>query len=81
MAVKITFEIIGSINFWEGLHEFFEKLISGGNTLLWGYVLIAVLLKLDVYFPNGSRFAQARYLKEMFRLLKIKEKAPENTNR
>ncbi|MGE7192066.1 alanine:cation symporter family protein, partial [Lysinibacillus fusiformis] len=58
-----------------------EKFITGGNTVLWGYVLIAVLLLLGVYFTIGSRFAQVRYLREMFRLLRVKEKNPENTSK
>jgi alanine or glycine:cation symporter, AGCS family len=58
-----------------------EKLIASGNTVLWGYVLIVVLLGLGIYFTIGSKFAQIRHVKEMFRLLKVKEKPPEHTEK
>lgn len=58
-----------------------EKLIASGNTVLWGYVLIVVLLGLGIYFTIGSKFAQIRHVNEMFRLLKVKEKPPEHTEK
>ena len=39
------------------------------NTLLWSYILIAMLIVLGVYFTFRTKFVQFRYFGEMFRLL------------
>ena len=49
----------------EGLLGF----IDGINTLLWSYVLIAMLVVLGLYFTFRTKFVQFRYFGEMFRLL------------
>ncbi|WP_100406336.1 alanine/glycine:cation symporter family protein [Bacillus solitudinis] len=46
-----------------------ERIVDGGNTLLWTYVLIALLLILGVYFTVRTGFVQVRLFKEMFRLI------------
>ena len=43
--------------------------IDSINTLLWSYVLIAMLIVLGVYFTFRTKFVQFRYFGEMFRLL------------
>lgn len=48
---------------------FFEKIVSTGNTILWSYVLIILLIVLGVYFTVKTDFVQFRFLKEMLRLL------------
>ena len=48
---------------------FFESLISTGNTILWSYLLIALLIILGIYFTLRTNFVQFRYIGEMFRLL------------
>lgn len=49
--------------------SFLQKMVSTGNTILWSYVLIAVLILLGLYFTFKSNFVQFRFLGEMFRLL------------
>ncbi|WP_349407395.1 sodium:alanine symporter family protein [Pseudalkalibacillus sp. SCS-8] len=46
-----------------------EEIVGFLNTYLWGYVLIAALLGLGVYFTVATRFVQFRYLGEMTRVL------------
>ena len=46
-----------------------SSLINSINTLLWSYVLIAMLITLGLYFTYKTKFVQFRYFKEMFRLL------------
>lgn len=46
-----------------------ESIISAGNTLLWTYVLIFLLIGLGVYFTVRSNFVQFRMIGEMVRLL------------
>ncbi len=53
--------------------EILNNFVSAGNTLLWGYVLIALLLGLGLYFTIGSKFVQLRHIGEMFRLLGDKD--------
>jgi AGCS family alanine or glycine:cation symporter len=48
---------------------FFESLISIGNTILWSYLLIGLLIILGIYFTVRTKFVQFRYIREMFRLL------------
>ncbi|MGD6794743.1 alanine/glycine:cation symporter family protein [Metabacillus indicus] len=50
--------------------DFLNGMISGGNTILWSYLLIYMLVGLGLYFTVRSRFVQFRYFGEMFRLLK-----------
>ncbi|WP_279230397.1 alanine/glycine:cation symporter family protein [Thermohalobacter berrensis] len=46
-----------------------QKIIDIANTLLWSYILIALLIILGIYFTIKTNFAQFRFIKEMFRLL------------
>lgn len=46
-----------------------EKAISLGNTLLWSYILVALLIIIGIYFTFRSNFVQFRFLGEMFKLL------------
>ncbi|WP_330949127.1 alanine/glycine:cation symporter family protein [Virgibacillus sp. MG-45] len=48
---------------------FLENLISDVNTILWTYVLIAVLIGLGLWFTVQTKFVQFRYFPEMFRVL------------
>ncbi len=50
--------------------EFLKAIISNGNTVLWSYLLIYMLVGLGLYFTIRSKFVQFRYFGEMFRLLK-----------
>ncbi|MBM7588245.1 Na+/alanine symporter [Bacillus pakistanensis] len=47
-----------------------ESLINWGNTILWSYVLIALLIGLGIYFTFRTKFVQVANPREMFRLLK-----------
>jgi AGCS family alanine or glycine:cation symporter len=47
-----------------------ESLINWGNTILWSYVLIFLLVGLGIYFSIQTKFVQITNLREMFRLLK-----------
>ena len=47
----------------------FQSLVSVGNTILWSYLLIALLIGLGIYFSIATKFAQFRFIGEMFRLL------------
>lgn len=49
--------------------NFLQNVISIGNTILWEYILIALLIFLGLYFTVKSNFVQFRLLGEMFRLL------------
>jgi AGCS family alanine or glycine:cation symporter len=49
--------------------NFLNSVIDFGNNLLWGKVLIAMLIVLGLYFSVGTKFAQFRLIKEMFKLL------------
>ncbi|QPC47752.1 alanine/glycine:cation symporter family protein [Mangrovibacillus cuniculi] len=53
--------------------EFIEKFVAAANGYLWGYILIALLLGLGLYFTFGSRFVQITRIGEMFRLLSDKD--------
>ncbi len=46
-----------------------EKIVSVGNTILWQYVLIVLLITMGLYFTVKSNFVQFKFLGEMFRLL------------
>ncbi|WP_209123775.1 sodium:alanine symporter family protein [Alkalihalobacillus sp. BA299] len=48
----------------------FNDLIDWGNTLLWSYVLIALLIGLGIYFTFTTNFVQIKNVIEMFRLIK-----------
>lgn len=49
--------------------ELLNQIISNINDVLWGYILIALLIILGIYFSIKTRFVQFRYFKEMIRLL------------
>ncbi len=53
--------------------DILNNLVSGANSILWGYVLIGLLLILGLYFTIGSKFVQIRHLGEMIRLLGDKD--------
>ncbi|WP_350343116.1 alanine/glycine:cation symporter family protein [Proteinivorax tanatarense] len=50
--------------------SFLENVIALGNTILWSYVLIFLLIGAGTYFTIKSNFVQFRFFKEMFRLIK-----------
>ncbi|WP_199868476.1 alanine/glycine:cation symporter family protein [Virgibacillus senegalensis] len=47
----------------------FADILSTLNDLLWGYVLIAVLIGLGLYFTIRTKFVQFKLIPEMFRVL------------
>ena len=49
--------------------EFLNYLIDKGNTILWSYVLIVMLIGIGLYFTFRLKFVQFRMIKEMVRLL------------
>ncbi|TGB02423.1 alanine/glycine:cation symporter family protein [Halobacillus salinus] len=51
------------------MEGFLSGIIDSANGVLWGYVLIAGLLGLGIYFTIASRFVQFRFIGEMFRVL------------
>ena len=50
--------------------EFFNRLVDGGNGLLWGSVLIYLLIGAGLYFTVMTRGIQFRYFGHMFKLLR-----------
>ncbi|WP_432407974.1 alanine/glycine:cation symporter family protein [Wukongibacter sp. M2B1] len=52
-----------------------KSIISKGNTLLWSYVLIFLLITLGLYFTTSLKFPQFRFFFEMFKLLKSGRKS------
>ncbi|MCP3944536.1 MAG: alanine:cation symporter family protein [Desulfobacteraceae bacterium] len=48
---------------------FLENIVSTGNTFLWSYVLIVLLIAIGIYFTIRTNFVQFRFLGEMIRLL------------
>ncbi len=57
----------------EFITSMIEKIVSFGNDILWGYLLIALLIIAGIYFTVASGFVQFKYIGEMFRLLTDKE--------
>ena len=49
--------------------DFLFGVVNSVNTLLWSYILIAMLIVLGLYFTFRTKFVQFRYFGEMFRLL------------
>ena len=49
--------------------ELFNEFVIVINNYLWGFILIALLIVLGLYFSIKTNFVQFRYFKEMFRLL------------
>ena len=54
---------------------FFERLISGINDALYGYLLIILLIAGGLYFTFRTKFVQFGMIKEQFRV--VGEKAPD----
>ncbi|ARI78660.1 alanine/glycine:cation symporter family protein [Halobacillus mangrovi] len=51
------------------MEELLSSIIDFSNNILWGYVLIAGLLGIGIYFTIASRFVQFRFIGEMIRVL------------
>ncbi|MGI8316903.1 alanine/glycine:cation symporter family protein [Halobacillus mangrovi] len=51
------------------MEELLSSIIDFSNNILWGYVLIAGLLGIGIYFTIVSRFVQFRFIGEMIRVL------------
>lgn len=49
--------------------DLLTKIVNVGNTILWSYVLIVLLIVLGLFFTVRTGFVQFRLFKEMFRLL------------
>lgn len=49
--------------------QFLDSIISTGNTILWSYVLIGMLLILGVYFTVRTNFVQIKLLGETIKVL------------
>jgi len=47
----------------------FEKFLATSNTILWSYVLIALLITMGLYFTIRSGFVQFKFFGDMFRLI------------
>ena len=46
-----------------------EQFVSSTNTILWSYILIAMLIGLGLYFSIKLKFVQITHLGEMVRLM------------
>ena len=46
-----------------------EQFVSSTNTILWSYILIAMLIGLGLYFSLKLKFVQITHLGEMVRLM------------
>ncbi len=44
-------------------------IVNTGNTILWSYILIALLIGVGLYFTFKTNFVQFRYIGEMFKVL------------
>ncbi|MRX70731.1 amino acid carrier protein [Bacillus lacus] len=53
--------------------DFINNVVSAGNTVLWSYLLIYLLIGLGLYFTIRTKFVQVRYFGEMFKLLGQKD--------
>lgn len=51
------------------MFEIINSIINTGNTILWSYVLIAVLIGVGLLFTIKTDFVQFRYIGEMFKVL------------
>ncbi|MCA0971458.1 alanine:cation symporter family protein [Halobacillus litoralis] len=51
------------------MEDFLSGIIDSANGVLWGYVLIAGLLGIGIYFTIASRFVQFRFMGEMIKVL------------
>ncbi|MCX7884180.1 MAG: alanine:cation symporter family protein [Caloramator sp.] len=51
------------------MSQMVSNFINQANTILWSYVIIALLISAGLYFSLRTRFVQLRYFKEMFKLL------------
>jgi len=51
------------------MQDFIKSIVGTGNTILWSYVLIGLLIVLGLYFTIRSRGVQFRLLPDMIRLL------------
>ncbi|MCA0987165.1 alanine/glycine:cation symporter family protein [Guptibacillus algicola] len=51
------------------MEGFLNGIIDASNGILWGYVLIAGLLGIGIYFTVASRFVQFRFFGEMIRVM------------
>lgn len=49
-----------------------ENIIGWGNTIVWSYALVYMLLGLGLYFTFKTKFVQFRFIKEMITLLSEK---------
>ncbi|SEA83544.1 alanine or glycine:cation symporter, AGCS family [Thalassobacillus cyri] len=54
---------------WLTMDTWLGDLVNAGNTLLWTYILIGLLLALGVWFTVKTNFVQFRLIKEMVLLL------------
>ncbi|WP_270181009.1 alanine/glycine:cation symporter family protein [Alkalihalobacillus sp. CinArs1] len=54
------------------MEGFLNGIIDASNGILWGYVLIAGLLGIGIYFTVASRFVQFRFFGEMIRVMSEK---------
>ncbi|WXR61517.1 alanine/glycine:cation symporter family protein [Peptostreptococcaceae bacterium AGR-M142] len=59
--------------------DFLSSIVSFGNTLLWSYILIFLLISLGLLFSFKTNFVQFRYLKEMISLLTEKAIGSKNS--
>lgn len=55
-----------------------NSIISTGNTWLWSYILIILLITLGLYFTISLGFPQFRFFTEMFRLIASGRKTSED---
>ena len=58
---------------------FLSSSIDLGNTILWSYVLIALLIGAGLFFTIKTNFVQFRFMKEMVTLLTEKNKGGDNS--
>ena len=52
--------------------EQLQKIVDIGNTVLWSYLLIILLMGVGLYFTYKTGFVQFKHFAEMFRLLRDK---------
>ncbi|TYR80713.1 alanine:cation symporter family protein [Priestia megaterium] len=58
--------------------EILKSIISTGNTWMWSYILIGLLIAAGIYFTIRTKFVQFRNFGEMFRLLGEKDESTDS---
>ncbi|PVZ66412.1 alanine/glycine:cation symporter family protein [Pelagibaculum spongiae] len=62
------------------MSEFLSQFVSMGNTIIWGYILIYLLVGVGVYYTFKTKFIQFRRFGHMIELIKTSRNNPDKNN-